>query len=482
MSLTPRPPDFEPLASTDPVPGNTDEIANLGRRYTDTAWEIQKQAANLRKLSAGTIQGWTGQAAQAFQSHAANLATRISQAHDRYATAGSALSMYAGPMHDAQQGAYAAVWKAKEAKQAMQSNAPAPPPPPGSPPPTAAEKAAASTRAAAYDGATTDLKNATAQFQAAVKNYNDAALIAARTIRYEIEQDGLKDSWWDRNYGWINDFFIVIGIVVIVLSVVAILLVCPLTAGAIAALLGDFLASQLSVAVWWGILGLTALQAAFDGTSAVTGKESWTSFALDIASIATIGLGDGLGQIGKLPEIKGLLPRILEPLTEDAVKAAKAVAAGRAGRAFISAEGLPGFLYSLGSRSGLVAKVMDWAGQGDILKGATQAASEAGKTIETLVKDAESGNLAPLIAMNSSAGEAWAKLATLADKVPGVVRIIVPQVLAGTTIALEGGAQWASFIGGNTYEIYSWLQGNDSAAINQTIGNFRQMLSHVPAS
>jgi hypothetical protein len=38
--VTARPPDFEPLASSDPVPGNTDEIVALGRRYTDTAAEI----------------------------------------------------------------------------------------------------------------------------------------------------------------------------------------------------------------------------------------------------------------------------------------------------------------------------------------------------------------------------------------------------------------------------------------------------------
>ena len=193
------------------------------------------------------------------------------------------------------------------------------------------------------------------------------------------------------------------------------------------------------------------------------------------------GLGDGLGQVGKfLPEVKGLLPRLLEPLAEGAEDAGKAVNAGRAGRAFMSSQGLPGILYSLGSRSSLVATVMDWAGQGGKLAGAIDAASGAREAVETLVKGAEPGNLLSLFAMSSDAAGDWAKLSALGDKVPGVVRIVVPKAIAGTTVALEGGAQWASFIGGNAYQISSWVQGDDSAAIDQTIGDFRQMVSHLP--
>jgi len=479
--VTARPPDFEPLASSDPVPGNTDEIAALGRRYTDTAAEIKAQAANLNKLAAGTIQGWTGQAAKVFQSHASDLAGRITKAQERYATAGQALSQCAGPMYAAQQSAYAAVWKAKDAQQTMRSNAPGPPPKPGSPPPTAEQKAAAATRATAYDGASTDLNTATTQFHNAVRDYHDAASRAAKAIENEINHDGLKDSWWDRNFGWISKVFMIIGIVVIVLAVIALILVCPLTAGLIAGLIGEALAGTLTAALGWAILGLTVAQAIFDGIAAGTGKESWTSFILDCVSLATLGLGDGLGQVGKfLPEIKGLLPRLLEPLTEGAEDAGKVVAAGRAGRAFMSGEGLPGLLYSLGSRSAVVRGLMTVFGQGDAMKGAMAAADGAREMVETLVKGAEPGNLLSLWAMSSDAAEDWAKLSAVDAKVPGVVRIIVPKVLAGTTIALEGGVQWSSFIGGNAYQIHSWLQGDDSAAINQTIGDFRQMVSHVP--
>lgn len=479
--MTPRPPDFEPLASSDPVPGNTDEIAALGRRYSDTAAEIQKQAANLKKLAAGTIEGWTGQAAKVFQSKASDLAGRIAKAQQRYDTAGKALSGCAGPMYTAQQSAYAAVWKAKTAQQTMQSNAPGPPPKPGSPPPTAEQKAAAAKRATAYDGASGDLKSATTQFHNAVHDYHCAAGKAASAIRDEISHDSLKDSWWDRNFGWISKVFMIIGIIVIVLAVVALILVCPLTAGLVAGIIGAEMAATLSAVLGWVILGLTVAQAIFDGIAAGTGKESWTAFALDIVSIATMGLGDGLGQVGKfLPEIKGLLPRLLGPLAEGAEDAAKAVSAGRAGRAFMSGQGLPGILYSLGSRSTLVETGMRLFGMGGKLDGAVNAASEASHAIETLVKGAKPGNLTSLLAMSSDAATDWSKLSAIDAKVPGVLRVVVPKALAGTTIAAEGSIQWSTFIGGNAYQIHSWLEGDGLGAVDQTIGDFRQMVSHVP--
>lgn len=479
--MTSKPPDFEPLASSNPVPGDTDEIAGLGRRYTDTAAEIMAQAANLRKLASGTIEGWQGQAAKVFQSHASDLATRISKAHDRYAAAGSALTACAPKMYAAQQDAYQAVWDAKSAQDQMRSNAPAPTPPPGSPPPTSEEKAADAKRSAAYGDAATNLKNARTRFDNAVGDYHGAARTAAKAIRDAIDHDGLKDSWWDRNFGWISKVFMIVGIVVIVLAIIALILICPLTAGFIAGFLGAEFVATASAIIGWLAFGLTLAQAIFDGFAAGTGKESWTAFALDVVSLATLGLGDGLGQVGKfLPEVKGLLPRVLEPLVEGAEDAGKAVAAGRAGRAFMADQGLPGFLYSLGSRSGLVASVLDWAGQGGKLAGAVDAATEASKGLETALKGAEPGNLVSLFSMSANAAEDWSKLSILGGQVPGAVRIIVPKVLTGATIGLEGGAQWGSFIGGNAYNIYSWTQGDDSAAIDQTIGQFRQMLNHVP--
>lgn len=481
--MTQRPPDFEPLAGSDPVRADTDEIAALGRRYTDTAIEIETQAANLRKLASNTIEGWTGQAAKVFQSHAASLATRISQAHERYAVAGQALTHCAGPMRTAQQDAYAAAWKAKTAQDQMTSNQPLPPPPAGSPPATAAEISTARSRQASYEEASTSLAQARRQFDTAVDDYQAAARRAAQAIEAEINHDGLKDSWWDRNFGWISTVMTIFAIVVAVLAIVALLLICPWTA----ALLAEFLswslglfgagavtaASLASIGTTLGyvVATLTAVSAIYDGIAAGTGKESWTAFWIDIASLATFGIGEGAGALMKV-------------LADGAEDSGRLVAAGRAGRAFMADHGMPGWVYSFASRIGPAGEfVMGALGKGDVLTGAVDAASDASSGIETAVKAAEPGNLATAWTMSRDVATDWAKLGVLDDAVPGVIRIMVPQAAGRAVMAADGLVQWSGMALGdswNAWTVAHWNQ-SDSAALDHTIGQFRHMLSQVPA-
>jgi uncharacterized protein YukE len=478
--VTPCPPDFEPLAGSDPVPADTDAIAALGRRYTDTAAEIKAQAANLRKLASNTIEGWTGQAAKVFQSHGADLATRISKAQERYSVAGQALTQCAGPMQAAQQDAYAAVWKAKAAQEQMTSNQPLPA---GSPPPTPDEINAASRRQASYDEAATSLAQARGQFDTAVGDYQAAARRAAQAIEAEINHDGLKDSWWDRNFGWISKVMTIFAIVVAVLAIVALLLICPWTAALIAEFLswglGLFGAeavtatalASIGTTLGYYVAALTAVSAVYDGIAAGTGKESWTAFWIDIASLATFGMGEGAGAIMKV-------------LADGAEDAGEAVAAGRAGRAFVADHGLPGFVYSVANRMGAAGEfAMKVLGKGDVLKGAVDAASDAREGIEAAVKAAEPGNFGTLWTMNRDVATDWAKLGVLNDTVPGVIRIMVPQAAGRAVMAVDGLAQWSGMALGDTWNAWTvahWNQ-SDSAAIDHTIGQFRHMLSQVPA-
>jgi uncharacterized protein YukE len=481
--MTQRPPDFEPLAGTDPVPADTDEIAALGRRYTDTAAEIQAQAARLRKLASNTIDGWTGQAAKVFQSHAADLATRISKAQERYSVAGQALTKCAVSMQAAQQDVYAAVWKAKAAWDQMLSSQPLPPTPAGGPPPTASEISTARSRQSSYEEASASLSQARRQFDAAVDDYQVAARRAAQAIEAEINRDGLKDSWWDRNFGWISEVMTVFAVVVAVLAIVALVLICPWTAALIAEFLTGGLgllgAGEVTVAavaslgssLGYVAAGLTVVSATYDGIAAGTGKESWTSFYIDIASLAAFGIGEGVGAIMKV-------------LANGAEDAGKAVAAGRAGRAFMVDHGMPGWVYSLASRTGAAGKVvMRTLSKGDVLTGAVDAASAARDGIEAAVKAAEPGNFASVWTMSRGIATDWAKLGVLDDKVPMAIRIMVPQAVGRTVMAADGIVQWSGLALGDTWNAWSvahWDQ-SDSAAIDQTIGQFRHMLSQVRA-
>jgi uncharacterized protein YukE len=476
VSVT-RPPDFEPLASGNPVPGDPDEITMLGKRYTDTAAEIARQATNLRKLATAAPGGWKGQAGTVFHSHAADLATRISKAHDRYAATGQALTGCAGPMQDAQQRAYAAVWQAKSAQQQMTANVPGPPRPPGSPPLTDTQKAQQRTQQTAYTDAQTTLTQATRNFDDAVSDYRSAANRAAQQIGSAISHDGLKDSWWDRNFGWISTVFKIIAIVVVVLAVVALLLAMPWTAAFLAgmlSLLGSEVTavtvaatlSTISTGLGWTLLGVTAVQAAYDGTAAATGKESWTAFALDMVALVTFSFG-------KVADAGA------RALADGAADTAKAAAGGQAGRAAMTAQGLPGFLFSLGSRFGLAAKVMRIAGMGDQLDTAVQAATDARAAVTAAVKAAAPTNLASFLTMSSSGSTDLSKLGTISGQVPGVLRIEVAKATAYALMGVSGAGQWGSFIGTNTENVVSWTAPGPGDP-QTIISSFRQSLSRVP--
>ncbi len=470
-----RPPDFEPLASGNPVPGDPEEITMLGRRYADTAAEIARQAANLRRLATAAPGGWKGQAGTVFHAHAAGLATRISRAHDRYAAAGTALAGCAGPMRDAQQRAYAAVWQAKSAQQQMTANAPGPPRPPGSPPLTDAQKAEQRSQRAAYDDAQSALARAARAFEDAVSDYGSAAARAARQIGSAISHDGLKDSWWDRNFGWISTVFKVIAVVVLVVAVVALLMMMPWTAALLASFLGLF-GAEVSVAalgtaagyIGWALFGVTVVQAAFDGTAAATGKESWLSFGLDIFVLATFGFG-------KVAEAG------VRTLADGAAGSGATVAAARAGRAAMSSRGLPGILYSLGSRSGVAARAMRLVGLGSQLDESVQAAVGARSALVTAVKAAEPGNAVTAWAMSDGLARNIARLNTVSERVPGVLRVEVPKAVAYGLMAADGAGQWASFGVSNGNTVASMAAGDPvPAQVSRTIGQFRQMLSRVP--
>jgi len=286
--VTPRPPDFEPLAGSDPVLGDPDRVAVIARRYRDTAAEIAKQASNLRTLTQQAEGGWKGKAGDVFREHASDLADRISKAQGRYAAAGDALNGWVRPLSDAQDEVYQAVWDAKAAQQQMTANAPPPPPKPGAPPPTPDEQAQEKKRSTAYGQGQTALGAARTTFDRAVGDYHTAAGAAARKINDAIGHDGLKDSWWDRNFHWIKIVMEVIAVIVIVLAIAALLLACPFAAGFV---LFGLTAETLATIAETALVVLTLVQLAYDSTAAATGKESWTAAILDVVSLCTFGFG-----------------------------------------------------------------------------------------------------------------------------------------------------------------------------------------------
>ena len=194
-----RPTDWSPLAGSDPVPGDPDEVERAARSLADMAEEITRQTANLTRLA--TAEGWDAEAGRTFADSAGELSGQLGKAHGRYATAAGALRGYAPELRHAQSVADAALAEAKQAQVSVDANRPPDYPPAGSP--TAAEVSAERQRQYAYEEGVDALNAARRKLTDATDHRDEHAGRAARTIRNNIDQDGLKGSWWDEITNWV---------------------------------------------------------------------------------------------------------------------------------------------------------------------------------------------------------------------------------------------------------------------------------------
>lgn len=450
----PKPSTFEPLSSSDPVPADTEAMTSLGKQYTKTAAMIEQQASDLRKLSSSASDGWKSKAGSVFVSKASSLATRITQAEQRYATAGKALTAAAGPMYDAQQQAYAAVQRAQDAQQRMTASAPGPALAPGSPKPTAAQQAAAAAKAARYSAAEDSLSQAKSSFNSAVEAYRSAAEAAARAINNELSHDPLTDSWFEQHFGWLMNFFHILAYIVMGLAIIALLIACPFTAGFIAGILSVSMSTLATVGtiIDTATLLITVGQTVFDGIAAHDGLESWTSFGLDILGLATFGLGKGAEMAGdKLVDVGKEAGE--EAAAETASDAAKdAYLQPRTShnawvRAHPAEAGAGAFVFS---PSGMAAEAEE-AGK---LAGIA-AAQSVGKAAEEAAARGIAANAVALSTMSGDIAKQVAELNAINSAVPNVAKVGTMlnglKGLAGVSGIIQWGgfsvSAWSTFAG-----------------------------------
>lgn len=472
--MTAPPASFEPLAASDPVPGDPYEVAALGKRLSDTAAEIETQVANLRKLAEHSSEFWTGKAASKFHDSASDLAGRIEKAHRRYDTTGSVLTGWSKSIDEAQGDAYPAVLDAQEAERELADSAPQPAPPAGSPPPTADEAAAAKRRAGNHTDAQTKLTNARNRFEAAVGHYNSKAKQAADAIGDAASHDGLKDSWWDRNFHWIAAVMKIVAIVIIVLAVIAIVIACPFSAALLVGLgvSAEALATVATVVELTSAV-LVGLSLLFDSTAAATGKQSWTAAELDVLALCTFGFGkvaeSALGGLAKYGEGVG-----------------KTVTSARAGRAYAAARGLPKALYSLSTRSPLARSLFKLSSRvGTVIDGADQAGAAASKTLATTIKGVKGSNLIAALSASSDVAADYAKISKLSTEVSGTVRLAIVKALGTAVAAADSTAQSVTVAVTNGYAGHTMYAEprNDAALearLDEIIARFRHQLVHVP--
>lgn len=84
-----RPRDWQPLADSDPVPGDPDRVEELGRKLRRTADELERQVRHLK--AAAEVTSWDSAAGREFRGRAKKCRGRLEAAHGRYRAAADAI-------------------------------------------------------------------------------------------------------------------------------------------------------------------------------------------------------------------------------------------------------------------------------------------------------------------------------------------------------------------------------------------------------
>lgn len=280
--------------SADPIPGDPEEVAKLGRDLRKTAESIKKQADEIKALS--SVEAWKSKAAEEFRNEAEEAEGKLRKAYKRYDAAADALgekvleggcfTEYASELHRAQTMADKAL---RDAQQADGENKSAHGAIDKLPKDTADDDPSRKKLEKQQEAAASALDRAKKDLEAAKDVRDEAAKRARDAIRHAIDHDGLKDGTWDKfkdwvhdNAGWMETVLAISGWVATICGTLALLVGwIPIIGQALAGILGTI----ALVATLVSLVGHTLL--------ALAGEGSWFDVALDIVGLATLGIGRG---------------------------------------------------------------------------------------------------------------------------------------------------------------------------------------------
>ncbi|MEW2323539.1 hypothetical protein AB0926_20930 [Streptomyces griseoincarnatus] len=278
--------------SADPIPGDPETVARLGRQLRKTAEAIDKEAREIEALA--SVENWKGKTATEFRGAAEGASGKLRKAFKRYDEAAQALGTqvregvcsneFASELHRAQQMADQALKDAEQADESLGSARRALDGLPDDTPDDDPDRKRHTDRQKAATSALADAKKALA----AAKGIRDrAARAAADAIHDVIENDGLKDGWKDKfknwvheNAGWLKEISKWAGRI-------------ALWAGVAALALGWIPVIGQAIAVVANAVALVAsvVALATDLVLVLGGEGSWKSVILDAVGVATFGLG-----------------------------------------------------------------------------------------------------------------------------------------------------------------------------------------------
>jgi hypothetical protein len=289
--------DCEVYNAPQNIPGDPDQVGQLGKNYRDTADAIKAQASNIRNLVNGG--GWDSDSGREFQDSAGKTADKLEKAYSRYDAAASALGTgvqyppsgggpWAESLAHAQDLARAAIRKGQDAqhagKQAQTQIDQATAANGGKPDTSPGGVRMADTKS----GHDADMLQAEQDLQAA-RDFRDAqANKAADAIVAAYKHDGLKDSWWDKAKDVIEDIAVVLGhwagVVASIFGVLALIF-------SWVPIVGEVFAAIAAVA---SVVALVC-----DVINALDGNGTWLDVGIDVLGVLSCGSGRLLGDAAK---------------------------------------------------------------------------------------------------------------------------------------------------------------------------------------
>lgn len=270
--------DFTPLAHGDPFPADWQQVRDYGTKVAQTADLIAESVHLLRRCA--DAENWSTETADAFRDKSHDLADDIDKARGRCHTVGDRLKRVADELdtHETAGHGYAAAARQQEGAAGGSVATPGHDVKGAEVPLTPAETAANTRRSDAI----AEIARLQRLFDQEVDQARSAADAAARDIRHALH-DGVRDSWWDRNAGWLK---IVKTVLTAIIVVAAIVLLTVATGGTI-----WLVALAASVAAGLASLGISL-------GLARSGNGSWWDVAFDAVGVVTLGMGGLLTKIG----------------------------------------------------------------------------------------------------------------------------------------------------------------------------------------
>lgn len=278
-----RPTDWQPLADSDPVPGDPAGISAEAAHLSGVAQLIAGQVGQLRKIAAGHSDE-RGQHADKLKSAASDTAGQLDKVVGRYQKTAAALTSWVPELEYAQSQSLKALAAAQEAAGRQRANQPADRPSGSTE--TAQDKQDDQARQKALNQANSDLAAARAMLDKATSYRDQKAGDTASKIGSAISGD--KDSFWDdlgsffSSIGdWIkNNWVPLLKDICTGLEILATVLavVCLFIPGL------NIVDALLLVA-----FGASLLAAMGRGVLAATGNGSWLDFGLDVVACLTFG-------------------------------------------------------------------------------------------------------------------------------------------------------------------------------------------------